>query len=199
MVLTLGSCELFEGIPERDNINDPDNVTGIELTFVLEAGNDNIKVSWSYEGSDENKHQIFYSTGTDIDTADASESFADGAEYTITELELGETYNIWLQAVENESGDVIFTKYGSAKTITRGELETEFSEDGIHVISDSDSDAYEVISAGDGEFYVGGGYSGDMMNYSNIIYKMDTSAQLVQILLIMVVLKVHLNQPPHQS
>lgn len=180
-VLVLGSfagCELFEGAPERDNLNDPDNTLGIDFELNFTTSNDSIEVSWNYEGSKEHGHEIYYSLEDNIESAEKTDLTGGSDPVLLEGLQYGDPYHIWLRSVEYDSNDTYFIIHDVVSTEAGGKLDSGFSEDGIHIFPDNSSNAFELLTAEDGSFYVGGSVEIAANQYNHLIYNMNTDGSL---------------------
>ena len=101
-ILGLGSCEILEGPPMRDNINDPDNELGFTLELSTNSGIDFVHVTGIKSGEfpDDLNYEIIYGIEEDMQNENNIHQMIDNLDFEIEGLVYGSYYNLWLRGYD---------------------------------------------------------------------------------------------------
>ncbi len=158
----LGGCEIFEGSPIRDNLNDPNCEADYNIDLSLIGGIDNIEVRWEKSGNIDYdfEYQIVYGTDPDVNSGSNEKLYVGGDQYNIGDLNYGTAYNIWLRGIERDSDEnVIFSKYISGMPEARGDFDYDFANSGVFTVPYADTSAYDLVSFDDNSIIVAADYN----------------------------------------
>ena len=133
--------------------------------------NNSIGVNWTHDDLHaQTKYELYYGTDIDMDNADKTAFIENAMEYVIENLQYGDSYNIWLRAVDVDTDETIFIKYGVSMPEPAGVFDQDFAASGIFTLSALQSKAYDIIGIEGNGMYVGAG-SDDTTSYQ-ILFKL---------------------------
>ncbi len=158
----LAGCEIFEGPPIRDNLNDPNREADYDINLTLDNGIDYIGVRWEKSGNIDYdfEYRIVYGTDPDVNSGSNDKLYVGGDQYNIGDLSYGTEYNIWLQGVERDNDDnVIFSKYISSMPEARGDFVYDFAGSGVFTVPGDDTSTYDLVSFDDNSIIIAADYN----------------------------------------
>ena len=170
ILVFFAGCELFDGYPERDNLNDPNNEVDYDIDFTVTGGLNDLMLSWQRSEDfpfDEFRYMIEISEESDTEnTVIYTKVFeSDNKEVQFTdadfEISYGRTYIIGLKGVDIENeDDVLFTKYASWMPEPKGGFDSGFGSGGVFTFNQAavtSSLAYDLAGTSDNGIYIGAG------------------------------------------